>query len=479
MNFATKAFMIFLPCVLLIYHSLPTRRLKFTFLLLASWGFYASWNPWYLWVILFTTTVDYTAGRLIAVAQTPAGKRGWLVASLLANLGLLAYFKYTLFAVQNGIWLAEMLGYSATAPDWALRIILPLGISFHTFQGISYTIDVYRGKLPAVRSYRDFALFVAFFPQLVAGPIVRASEFLPQLVQPPRVSAAQVQAGLQLCIYGLFKKVFIADRLGQDFVDVVFADPAGFAPATHALAMLAYMAQIYCDFSGYSDLAVGCAKFFGFEIPRNFNFPYLATSITDFWRRWHITLSSWLRDYLYISLGGNRAGTLRTYANLVVTMTACGLWHGASWGYVLWGVYNGLLLSAHRVWDRFAQGRAWVEAVRAHPLYRGLAWAATMWLVATGLVLVRTQDLATAWVFESALLGLGPATPGAAVWLPVWVWAMVGLVAVEHGLGGTHQPGWALQTWPSVVRAAVCGAAVVLLVVLGPWVSRPFIYFQF
>jgi alginate O-acetyltransferase complex protein AlgI len=160
-------------------------------------------------------------------------------------------------------------------------------------------------------------------------------------------------------------------------------------------------------------------------------------------------------------------------------MTACGLWHGASWGYVLWGVYNGLLLSAHRVWDRFAQGRAWVEAVRAHPLYRGLAWAATMWLVATGLVLVRTQDLATAWVFESALLGLGPATPGAAVWLPVWVWAMVGLVAVEHGLGGTHQPGWALQTWPSVVRAAVCGAAVVLLVVLGPWVSRPFIYFQF
>jgi alginate O-acetyltransferase complex protein AlgI len=235
MNFATKAFMIFLPCVLLIYHSLPTRRLKFTFLLLASWGFYASWNPWYLWVILFTTTVDYTAGRLIAVARTPAGKRGWLVASLLANLGLLAYFKYTLFAVQNGIWLAEMLGYSATAPDWALRIILPLGISFHTFQGISYTIDVYRGKLPAVRSYRDFALFVAFFPQLVAGPIVRASEFLPQLVQPPRVSAAQVQAGLQLCIYGLFKKVFIADRLGQDFVDVVFARPGRLRPG-HARA---------------------------------------------------------------------------------------------------------------------------------------------------------------------------------------------------------------------------------------------------
>src|SRR5207244_1837347 len=277
------------------------------------------------------------------------------------NLGFLAAFKYTNFFVGNSLALARWVGLPVS--DWTVQIILPLGISFHTFQGISYTLDVYRGKLRAVRSFVDFALFVAFFPQLVAGPIVRAVEFLPQMTPPPRVTSEQVIEGLHWFLLGMFKKVFLADRLAQ-YVDVVFSQPGLYDPITHNWAVLAYAAQIYCDFSGYSDLAIGCAKWFGFELPQNFNFPYLAASITEFWKRWHISLSTWMRDYLYIPLGGSRKGTGRTYMNLIATMTLCGLWHGASWNYVLWGFYNGVLLALHRIYDRTLRGRPWADRVR-------------------------------------------------------------------------------------------------------------------
>src|SRR5262245_30944933 len=361
MNFASPAFFVFLPVVLLVYHWLGDRKRKYQFLLVASWFFYMAWNPWFLWVILFPTIVDYYAGLWIENAPNEGKRKLWLWASLIANLGLLAAFKYTSFVVDNSVSLFHWLGWQM--PDRVWKIILPLGISFHTFQGISYTLDVYRRKLPVVRSFTDFALFVAFFPQLVAGPIVRAVEFLPQMATPPRPTPEQITDGLHLFVRGLFKKVFIADRLAQ-FVDMVFANPAAFDPATHRWAILAYAGQIYCDFSGYSDLAIGCAKWFGFELPENFNLPYLASSIADFWRRWHMTLSRWMRDYLYISLGGSRAGEGRTYGNLILTMTLCGLWHGASWNYVLWGFYNGVLLAAHRGYDRLLTGRSWADAMR-------------------------------------------------------------------------------------------------------------------
>jgi alginate O-acetyltransferase complex protein AlgI len=361
-------------------------------------------------------------------------------------------------------------------PDWTVHLVLPLGISFHTFQGISYTLDVYRSRIRAVRSFVDFALFVAFFPQLVAGPIVRAVEFLPQMTTPPRVRSTQVVEGLHWFLLGLFKKVFLADRLAQ-FVDPVFAHPVGFDAFTLRWAVIAYAAQIYCDFSGYSDLAVGCAKWFGFELPRNFDFPYLAGSITEFWRRWHITLSSWLRDYLYIPLGGNRKGPVRTYVNLVATMGLCGLWHGASWNYLVWGLYNGVLLSLHRIYDRALKGRPWADQLRQHPAFRVVAVAVTLLQVAVGLVMVRAQTWSDCGHVERALLGWGAAV--AAPQVPIWVAWLVGVVALGHLFSGLRGRRCGLLELHPLARAGVYTAAVVLLVVFGPGTTKAFIYFQF
>jgi alginate O-acetyltransferase complex protein AlgI len=468
-NFTTPAFFAFLPAVLIGYHALRSRTAKYRLLLVASWLFYVSWNPWYLWVLLAPTVVDYWSGLLIDGAKTQSRRKLWLTASLVANLGLLAGFKYTRFAVENACGL-----FGWTVPPWASRIILPLGISFHTFQGISYTLDVYRRKLPVVRSFTDFALFVAFFPQLVAGPIVRAVEFLPQMATPPRPTPEQITDGLHLFVRGLFKKVFIADRLAQ-FVDMVFANPAAFDPAAHRWAILAYAGQIYCDFSGYSDLAVGCAKWFGFELPENFNLPYLASSIADFWRRWHMTLSRWMRDYLYISLGGSRAGEGRTYGNLILTMTLCGLWHGASWNYVLWGFYNGVLLAGHRIYDRSLTGRPWAEAMRGGVGYRFFARAATLLQVFIGYVFVRSQNWHDCWRIQTSLCG-GIALGSAMV--PVWVPALVGLVAIGHLYGGWREARGTFE-WPAPVRGWAYAMAVAAVVVLGPGVGKAFIYFQF
>jgi len=481
-NFASKAFFIFLPIVLLVYHWLPRRNSKYRFLLLASWIFYAWAVPYYFWVIIFTSVVDYAAGILIENASTPAGKRRWLLLSLVTNLGFLAAFKYTAFAVDNVLTLARALGWP-DAPDWRLDILLPLGISFHTFQGISYTVDVYRGKIPAVRRFVDFALFVAFFPQLVAGPIVRAVEFLPQLVTPPRVTSSQVIEGLHWFLLGLFKKVFIADRLAQ-FVDIVFAHPGQYDPVTHVWAVLAYAGQIYCDFSGYSDLAIGCAKWFGFELPRNFNFPYLSDSIAEFWKRWHITLSTWMRDYLYISLGGSRQGSSRTYFNLLLTMTLCGLWHGSRWNYVLWGFYNGVLLVLHRLGDRALTGRAWADRLRAAPVYRLLTIVTTFWLVAIGLVMVRSQTWTGCLLVEQSLCGtavtaVAPATAAAQRWLPAWVPLLVGLVAAGHAFSGLRDRRCGVLELPPLVRAGAYASAVFLIVAFGPGATKSFIYFQF
>ena len=388
-------------------------------------------------------------------------------------MGFLGVFKYTNFLVENGSSLATWFGWEV--PCWTVNIVLPLGISFHTFQGISYTVDVYRRKIPPVRNVIDFALFVAFFPQLVAGPIVRAVDFLPQMRDAPRATSSQVVEGLHWFISGLFKKVFIADQLAQ-FVDLVFAHPEDYCGATHVWAVLAYAAQIYCDFSGYSDLAIGCAKWFGFELPVNFDFPYLAGNIAEFWRRWHISLSTWMRDYLYVPLGGSRRGSFRTYVNLVVTFTLCGLWHGASWNYVLWGFYNGVLLALHRVYDRLATRVRWIDQLRATWLFRALAVGATFWLVTVGLVLVRTQSWAGCRLVESSLLGMGRAGVDA---VPVWVKLLVTVFAVGHMIGGV---GWAprgVLSFPPLLRAGAYAAALAVLVVFGPGTSKAFIYFQF
>src|SRR5262245_18004504 len=390
MIFASKAFFVFLPVVLLLYIALRTRTHKYRVLLGASWLFYAWISPQYLWVIILCTIIDYFAALKIEGAESDRVRKWCLVVSITANLGLLAVFKYAMFAYDNAVSLAHLCGVEIRDRHW--NILLRLGISFHTFQGISYTVDVYRRQIRAVRSFLDYALFVAFFPQLAAGPIVRAAEFLPQMSSPPRVSARHVADGLHFFLLGLFKKLFIADQLDVLFVTPVFADPTAYDQATHRWACVAWVAQIYCDFSGYSDMAVGCAKWFGFELPRNFNFPYLATSIADFWRRWHLSLSTWLRDYVYFPMGGSRGGSVRTYFNLIAVFVLCGLWHGATWAWLVYGLYNGVLMSLHRAYDRAVTGIPWADAVRATWAWKLVAWFATFVQLLAGLVLVRMPD---------------------------------------------------------------------------------------
>jgi alginate O-acetyltransferase complex protein AlgI len=476
MIFASKAFFVFLPTVLVIYHLLRRRSHKYGALLAASWIFYAWLSPQYLWVIVLCTLIDYAAGLKIDATEGDRVRRRWLWLSVAANLGLLAAFKYTAFMFDNAVSLARLCGYEAHDRHWS--ILLPLGISFHTFQGISYTVDVYRRQIKAVHSFLDYALFVGFWPQLAAGPIVRAVEFLPQMVTPPRVTARQVADGLNFFLLGLFKKLFIADQLDQLFVTPVFTNPGAFDPGAHRWAMIAWAAQIYCDFSGYSDMAVGCAKWFGFELPRNFNFPYLATSMTDFWRRWHLSLSTWLRDYLYFPMGGSRGSAARTYLNLMVVFVACGLWHGATWAWFTYGVLMGILVCLHRAWDRAMTGRAWADAIRRTRAWAVFAWFCTVIQLLAGLVLVRMPNWSVGWVMLRSLFGLD-LLAGWSVAVPVWVPLLVLLVVVGHAFSGLRNRVCGLMELPSPLRAAAYIVAVVLLVTLSPGVGKTFIYIQF
>ena len=348
MLFNSLEFAVFLPIVLAIYYLLPHRGQN-RFLLLASCVFYAAWDWRFLAPLLFSTTVDYfCAGKMEGLSLAGEGlkrRKLFLSISVVTNLGLLGFFKYFDFFSASFQRLLGLIGWRVEL--WALHVILPVGISFYTFQALSYTIDVYRGEIHATTHFLDFLLCVIFFPHLVAGPIQRARSLLPQVVFPRKIRRDQIFAGLHLIVWGYFQKVFIADNLG-DAISGVFSSPSpdGF----HTLiGTYAFAVQIFCDFSGYTDIARGVAKLMGFEFMLNFNLPYFAANPQEFWQRWHISLSTWFRDYLYLPLGGNRKGVLRTYFNLMVTMMIAGLWHGAAWHFVLWGFYHGCLLIAHRL----------------------------------------------------------------------------------------------------------------------------------
>ena len=363
MLFGTYTFAAFLAVVLLILSACPKTprgwRLRKAILLTASYGFYACWRWPFVFLLAASTLVDFAVALRMAQA-TGRARRLWLMVSLSVNLGALSLFKYWDFLAESAAEIARWLG--ADLPVGPLGVILPVGISFYTFQTLSYTIDVYRGRQRPTRDLLDFALFVSFFPQLVAGPIVRAGQLLGQLqrVTPPPVTPAMIGAGAILVTWGLFKKVAIADNLAP-VADQLFADPAS-ATALEALAgLLAFSGQIYCDFSGYAHIAIGVALWLGVHLPDNFLHPYAAVGFSDFWRRWHITLSQWLRDYLYIPLGGSRRGRLLTARNLMITMLLGGLWHGAGWHFALWGGLHGLYLWGERAWRR-ARGRAGGQA---------------------------------------------------------------------------------------------------------------------
>ena len=321
--------------------TLKTHRLRIAYVVLFSLFFYYKSSGIFFLLLIFSSVLDYVIAKLIYDERDKFYRKLYLIISLLVNLGLLGYFKYTNFFIDN-----VNLAFDA---DFKFQdIILPVGISFYTFQTLSYTIDVYRKELEPTKSFMDFLFFVSFFPQLVAGPIVRASDFIPQIYKRLKLTKEEFNAALFLIIGGLLKKAVISDYISINFVDRVFDAPNSYTSFENLMASYGYAIQIYCDFSGYSDMAIGLALLMGFWLPPNFRTPYQSASITEFWRRWHISLSTWLRDYLYISLGGNRGGKFKTYINLFLTMLLGGLWHGASWKFVLWGVLHGSALAFER-----------------------------------------------------------------------------------------------------------------------------------
>lgn len=348
MLFNTLGFFVFLAIVLVFYYVLPlTWRQKKIMLLAASYVFYGLWNPPLIILLWISTMIDWTAAKKMAALEDKRARRWWLVLSMVANLGLLGFFKYGEFMLENFQALMGLFGATYTPPEW--DILLPMGISFYTFQTMSYTIDVYRRSIPPARTFLDFALYVTFFPQLVAGPIVRAGELIDQFAEPKRAHTQRFFLGLLLLTIGLFEKTVFADSLLGPVADDVFGSKEGL-PALDAWAgVLGFAGQIFFDFAGYSLCAIGLAEMLGFSLSDNFRYPYGSIGFSDLWRRWHISLSSWLRDYLYISLGGNRISVSRTYVNLMLTMLLGGLWHGAAWTFVFWGFLHGAFLVIERM----------------------------------------------------------------------------------------------------------------------------------
>lgn len=332
----------FFFCILFYQFVINNNRAKVFYLLIFSLFFYYKSSGIYLYLLVISSIVDFIAGHIINNTESSAKKKLFLTVSVITNLGILGYFKYTNFFINtvNELGIASM--------D-AMDIFLPVGISFFTFQSMSYTFDIYKGTLKPEKCFVDFLFFVSFFPQLVAGPIVRASDFLPQINNRPFVTNSDIGRAIFLIAGGLIKKAIIADYISINFVDRVFEMPLRYTGLENLMALYGYALQIYCDFSGYSDMAIGLALLLGFKLPINFDSPYQAASITEFWRRWHISLSSWLRDYLYIPLGGNRLGKTRTYINLILTMLLGGLWHGANWKFVVWGGIHGGVLALEKL----------------------------------------------------------------------------------------------------------------------------------
>jgi len=461
--FNSWQFLAFAAAVFVLYFRLPHRGQN-RMLLVASYVFYAAWDYRFLSLLLFSTAVDYVAGLRMAAAGTARARRRWLILSLVSNLGLLGFFKYFNFFVESAGAALGSLGIPVE--PLRLHIVLPVGISFYTFQTLSYSIDVYRGRMAPERSLRDFALFVAYFPQLVAGPIERATRLLPQLREPRRVTASHIHNGIWLISWGLFKKAVIANNLAI-LVDRTFSPATVATGPEYLVAIYAFAFQIYCDFSGYSDMARGLASLMGIDLMENFDRPYSATSIRDFWRRWHISLSTWLRDYLYVPLGGSRRGRWLTYRALLLTMLLGGLWHGAKWTFVVWGLYHGLLLAVYR----------WLMVERAVALPDGRAWRvawriATFHLVCLGWLFFRANDLAQVGTVLASFGGgaiLGAlALKGIAVLLPV---------AAVLWFGDRVRDGRLPHA--SLPRLAAVGALWVASILLPPSVGQPFIYFQF
>ncbi len=473
MIFNSLAFFIFLFVVLTVYYGLA-HRAQNVLLLIASYFFYGWWDWRFCSLLLISTLVDFVVG--LQIEKAPQRKKRLLVVSMVTNLGLLGVFKYFNFFIDTAAVALESIGLEAHLP--VLRIILPVGISFYTFQTMSYTIDVYRGHLRAARNLADFALYVAFFPQLVAGPIERATHLLPQFQAPRTVTRPMVESGCHLILIGLFRKVVIADNVAP-LVNAVFSGPQSATWIQLATGTLLFAVQIYCDFAGYSDIARGTSRLFGFELMVNFAQPYFSKNISEFWRRWHISLSSWLRDYLYIPLGGNRMGPWATYRNLFLTMLLGGLWHGARWNFVIWGGLHGLYLAFHKLWLGWRRRKPDVEAMSHFSASTVMSMAVTFLLVNLAWIFFRAPTLGAAWdilrglaTFRGGLVSVPYALLGQLLFYGLL------LQAIDYPVyRRNHQE--AILTWPWPMRGLTYAAMFFMMFLLRSQNDIPFIYFQF
>ncbi|MEP4199327.1 MAG: MBOAT family protein [Aliishimia sp.] len=476
MLFTDLTFWVFLAIVAAAYVVLPHRGQN-RMLLVASYVFYGAWDWRFLGLILLSTVVDYLVGLQMARQSLQAKRLRLLWVSVSLNLGMLGVFKYLGFFVESFQSLLADMGYQAD--PFTLSIILPVGISFFTFQTLSYTIDVYRRDLEPTRDFFDFALFVAFFPQLVAGPIERAKNLLPNIAEPRILSWDDVRRGAVLCLTGLIKKIVIADGIAPS-VNAIYASPDP-SRLDIIFATWLFAIQIYCDFSGYTDIARGVAKMLGFRLMRNFAQPYFAANPQEFWRRWHISLSTWLRDYLYISLGGNRGGAYKTYRNLLATMTLGGLWHGAAWNFMAWGMYQGALLAVHRAWTG-PRGHSGVGVRRGIVAWCGriLAIAAFFQVVCYGWLLFRAGSFGQISDFTGRLLGLVASPAGMSMPMPPLPAVLgIAMLLVWDLLIESRDNVRFYEGWPMAVRAGMYAGMLYLLAFGATTASSAFIYFQF
>ncbi|MDB4967199.1 MAG: hypothetical protein JWN44_2888 [Myxococcales bacterium] len=471
MVFNSLTFVVFFACVLAL-HSMPfgwtTKKVN---LLVASYLFYAAWNPPFVILLWVSTVLDWYAAQKLVHAEKPSVRHFWMLLSVIANLGMLGYFKYGAFVLANFTALLSSLGVAYHPP--AFDVALPVGISFYTFATMSYTLDVYLRRAKPATSFLDYALFVTFFPHLVAGPIMRPTELVPQFAEPRRATPDMLRFGLALMTLGLFQKIVLADSFLARAAEMIYDGDKIPGALDSWVATIAFSGQIFCDFAGYSTTAIGAAMCLGFAMPDNFRFPYAAIGFSDFWRRWHITLSAWLRDYLYIPLGGNRHGAARTYAALMTTMLLGGLWHGASWTFVIWGGLHGLYLAVERLLrSRFA-------GYRPGPSMLVVLGLMTYTLINVTWVFFRAHTFGKAWIVLGGMFGQNAR---AAPILPT-----VHLVMVTMIVGGILLAHWqmrnrTLESAVARVPATVLSGAWALMafaIVMAQGDGHAFIYFQF
>jgi alginate O-acetyltransferase complex protein AlgI len=473
MLFNSLTFLVFFAVVLALHYApFPWRVKKFN-LLIASYLFYAAWSPPFVILLWISTAVDWKVAQWIHRSDGKARRRMFLIMSLATNLGILGYFKYGGFLLENFTAAMTAIGVNYQAPDW--NIILPVGISFYTFQTMAYSLDVYLKRAEPAKSLLDFSLFVTFFPQLVAGPIVRPSQLVPQFAEPKRASSQQLYWGLGLITIGMFEKIVLADSFLAPAADGAFGAAGALAPLDAWTGVLAFSGQIFFDFSGYSTIAIGTALCLGFSLPNNFLYPYAAIGFSDFWRRWHISLSTWLRDYLYIPLGGNKRGRIRTYINLSITMLLGGLWHGASWTFVIWGGLHGLYLSVERYLRETIPEQAWFRS-----LWFKIAMALlTYFLINITWVFFRAQSFDQAMMMLASMAGLAT-EPQKVLYLNEIIPAAI----VVSGMVATH---WYLRmrTMEDVIAATpkwligVIWTFMLFMLMITQGSDSAFIYFQF